>query len=180
VAVLDLSLPDDDGLALCIDLKAAADVPILICSATRRRGDTILGLRLCADDFVAKPCDLDEFVERVGALLRARPHADRPGPVDESALVLDRARRQARLGARAVPLTPAEYEMLAALAERAGEVVPRSELARAVHGASDRGRGLGMTVLRLRAKLAGLGSDPPRIETERGRGFVLIGAGARS
>jgi DNA-binding response OmpR family regulator len=174
VVVLDLSLPDDDGLTLCVDLKGAADPAILICSATRRRRDTVLGLQLCADDFVTKPCDLDEFVERVGVLLRTH-RSRRPPTEDADHLVIDHARRRARLGGATVQLTPAEYRLLAALAEHRGEVVPRSELIRPVDGAPDRGRALDMLVRRLRLKLAALGRDGPRIETERGRGFVLIG-----
>jgi DNA-binding response OmpR family regulator len=176
VVVLDLGLPDADGLALSLDLKAAADVPILICSATRRRGDTLLGLRLGADDFVTKPCDLDELVERVGALLRTRPAPEQTAPADELSLVLDQPRRQARRGAAAFQLTPAEYRALEALLERPGEVVRRDELTRAIYDEPDHGRGLDMLVARLRAKLAGLGDDAPRIEAERGRGFVLVGA----
>jgi DNA-binding response OmpR family regulator len=68
--ILDLMLPDADGLVLCADLKARTAAPIIICSATSRRRDAVIGLKLGADDFIAKPFDVDEFLSRVGAVLR--------------------------------------------------------------------------------------------------------------
>lgn len=68
--VTDLILPDGDGLVLCSELKEVADAPILICSATQRKRDAVLGLKFCADDFLAKPFDPLEFQARVEALLR--------------------------------------------------------------------------------------------------------------
>jgi DNA-binding response OmpR family regulator len=68
--LLDLALPDTHGLVLCADLRARVDVPIIICSATKRRWDRILGFKLGADDFLAKPFDLEELEARVEAILR--------------------------------------------------------------------------------------------------------------
>src|SRR5438093_6642550 len=76
--VLDLILPDSDGLVLCADLRSETTAPILICSATVRRRDAALGLRLGADAFMAKPFDADEFRARVEALLRRRPGPREP------------------------------------------------------------------------------------------------------
>jgi DNA-binding response OmpR family regulator len=68
--VLDLMLPDVDGLVLCADLKSRVSAPVIICSATNRKRDTVLALRLGADDFIAKPFDVDEFLTRTAAVLR--------------------------------------------------------------------------------------------------------------
>lgn len=70
LVVLDLQLPDVDGLVLCSDLKATANQPIMICSGTQRKREAILGFRLGADDFVQKPFDVSEFEARVEALMR--------------------------------------------------------------------------------------------------------------
>src|SRR3977135_4578116 len=87
LVILDLMLPDVDGLVLCSGLKAIADVPIVICSATLQKRDAILGLKLGADDFIAKPFDIYELEARVEGVLRrppqtrdARPHPPRPDP----------------------------------------------------------------------------------------------------
>ena len=77
LVILDLMLPDVDGLVLCSGLKGIADVPIIICSATPQKRDAILGLKLGADDFVAKPFDIYELEARVEAVLRA-PHTSAP------------------------------------------------------------------------------------------------------
>jgi two-component system, OmpR family, response regulator MtrA len=71
--LLDLMLPDTDGLVLCSDLKARTNAPIIICSATNRKRDAVLGLKLGADDFVSKPFDVEELLTRIQAVLRRRP-----------------------------------------------------------------------------------------------------------
>jgi two-component system response regulator ResD len=76
--ILDLMLPDADGLVLCADLKSRANVPIIICSATVRKRDAVIGLKLGADDFIAKPFDVDEFLTRVAAVLRRHQSAHAP------------------------------------------------------------------------------------------------------
>src|SRR5256885_12279017 len=76
LVILDLMLPDVDGLVLCSGLKGIADVPIIICSATPQKRDAILGLKLGADDFVAKPFDISELEARVKTVLR-RPSQSR-------------------------------------------------------------------------------------------------------
>ncbi|HEY3082223.1 MAG TPA: response regulator transcription factor [Chloroflexota bacterium] len=177
LVVLDLTLPDEDGLVLCADLKAAVSVPVLICSQTQRRSDVVLGLRLGADDFVSKPCDLEELIERVGVLLRTRAPAPPDRVADAGRLVLDRVQRRARLGGVAVSLTSGEYQLLAALAERPGQTIPRRELAATVFGQPESRRALDTLIWRVWAKLAVLGPHTPRVATARGVGYRLVGAG---
>src|SRR5581483_8631344 len=102
--ILDLILPDVDGLLLCSELKSLADVPIIVASATGRKRDTVLSLKLGADDFVSKPFDIFELQARVEAQLRRaqqRTNQASPAAADEielGALHIDRARRRVMLG----------------------------------------------------------------------------------
>src|SRR5688500_5798523 len=151
--ILDLMLPDSDGLVLCSDLKARSDAPIIICSATSRKRDAVLWFKLGADDFVAKPFHVDELLTRVQAAIRrslarnrkASPAGGRPpAPADAAPagfvgappsvqprsyqvgdLVVDHARRSVKLGDAPVDLTPTEYRLVAALASRPEEVLSR-------------------------------------------------------
>ena len=81
LVILDLVLPDVDGLVLCATLKAIGDAPILVSSGTARKRDAVLALKLGADDFIAKPFDVYEFEARVGALLRNRAKVRTAGQV---------------------------------------------------------------------------------------------------
>jgi DNA-binding response OmpR family regulator len=178
LVVLDLTLPDEDGLVLCADLKAAMAVPVLICSQTQRRRDLVLGLRLGADDFVARPCDVEELVERVGVLLRtwALAPVDRRSDGAWGRLVLDRVERLVRMGGAAATLTSGEYQLLAALVERPDRTIPRQELASAVFGHPEARRALDTLVWRVRRKLEALGPHAPRIAMSRGVGYRLVGS----
>jgi DNA-binding response OmpR family regulator len=182
--ILDLMLPDTDGLVLCSTLKARADVPIIICSASSERRDRILGLKLGADDFIAKPFDLDELQARVEAVLRRSTHS-RPaaGPaasteVDQyqiGDLTVDRHRRRVTLGGQELQLTPTEYRLLGALVTHADEVLSREELAQAVWGYQDAsiGRAIDAHVRRLRVKLNAGPAPAPPIVSVRGFGYKI-------
>jgi DNA-binding response OmpR family regulator len=180
--LLDLRLPDSNGLVLCAQLKARCDAPIIICSATKRKEDGTLGLELGADDFVAKPFDAAELQARIAAVLRRRASARLAGRAGEHSerrvgeLVIDRARCRALLADQPLSLTPIEYRLLSALAESAGETVSREAMALAVWGSYDYsiGRSLDVHVRRLRGKLAGGRSKSvPTIVTARGFGYRL-------
>jgi DNA-binding response OmpR family regulator len=189
--VLDLRLPDTDGLVLCATIRAHYDIPILICTANGRMEDRVLALRLGADDFIVKPFDVDELVARVQAVLRRSGQSDQRSqtpPVRAPArapvsvpltasvgdLMIDRARRRIRLGGADVPLTPSEYRLLAALMSRPDGVMTRDELARAMWGSvgGNAGRAIDVHVRRLRAKLGAFGAPP--ILTVRGSGYRLV------
>ena len=172
---------------MCADLKAALGVPIILCSATRRRDDVLLAFKLGADDFVAKPFSLDELQARIElALRRASPTGARPGSASASparlsigTLVLEHARCRALLGDEVLPLTPTEYHVLCALAERPGEVVGYQELTKRVWGYHDKAirRSLEVHVRRLRAKLNLGGRGAPQVVTQRGFGYSLVPPG---
>jgi DNA-binding response OmpR family regulator len=186
LVILDLMLPDANGLVLCADLKAALGVPVIVCSGTRRRDDSLLGFKLGADDFVAKPFSVDDLKARVEMALRRASHAEAPPrpaspqpPPSIGDLVLDHALCQARLGEHVLPLTPTEYHLLCALAERPGVVVGHQELTERVWGYDDRGvrHSLEVHVQRLRAKLGVGGPQSPQVLTQRGFGYCLVPPG---
>jgi DNA-binding response OmpR family regulator len=179
--ILDLLLPDADGLVLCGDLKARTEAPILVCSALPPQPNAVLSLRLGADDYLAKPFNVDELEARVAALLRR----GLPAGTREDGLVVRPAQRLATLGQIPLPLTPTEYELLAALAERPGEAFSREELGRRVWRSYDTaiGRSIDVHVAHLRAKWAAAARGgpaggerdlvAPTIEAVRGFGFRL-------
>jgi len=180
--ILDLILPDVDGLVLCSGLKALVDVPIVICSATQQKRDAILGLKLGADDFISKPFDIYELEARVEAVLRRTMHtrtADvAPSPPDHirvGELVIDRSRRRVTLGGEAIQLTPTEYRLVSALASRPDEILSRDDLATIVWGYQDAssGRTIDVHIRRLRVKLSGGPVPAPAIVAVRGFGYKM-------
>jgi DNA-binding response OmpR family regulator len=181
--ILDLMLPDVDGLVLCSGLKAIADVPIVICSATPQKRDAILGLKLGADDFIAKPFDIYELEARVEAVLRrtsqTRVTADAsPSPPDHirvGELIIDRSRRRVTLGGEPIQLTPTEYRLVSALASRPDEILSRDDLATLVWGYQDAssGRTIDVHIRRLRVKLSQGPVPAPAIVAVRGFGYKM-------
>lgn len=181
--VLDLMLPDVDGLVLCSALKAVADIPIIICSATTQKRDAVLGLKLGADDFIPKPFDIYEFEARVEAVLRRTQTQNRQPEIPQQTsdqirlgeLVIDRSRRRVTLGSQALQLTPTEYRLLSALASRPDEILTREELAQLVWGYQDvsSGRTIDVHIRRLRVKLASGPVMSPPIISVRGFGYKI-------
>jgi len=180
VIVLDLMLPDGNGLALCSDLKRHAGSSVIICSATRRRDDAVISFQLGADDFLRKPFTLNELHARIGLALHREPrqqpeaHSDRR--VERlGSLTLDGNRCEATTDGQVVRLTPTEFRLLSAVAVRVGEVVSRRELAERVWGCTDAGilGSLGVHMRRLRAKLTTAGPCT-RLVTRRGFGYELV------
>ncbi|MDQ6671612.1 MAG: response regulator transcription factor [Chloroflexota bacterium] len=189
--ILDLVLPDEDGLVLCSVLNNMADVPILICSGTQRRRDAFLSLKLGADDFIAKPFDVYDLLARVEVLLRrAERHSGElsvsRGPIRIGELLIDHALHQVTLADAVLQLTPTEYRLLTVLAARPDQVVARDALAKMVWGDPDTGtsRTIDVHIGRLRVKLSQGGRTAPQIVSVRGFGYKLVrggtGAGASS
>src|SRR5438270_9367621 len=129
--LLDLMLPDTDGLVLTTALKTLTRAPIIICSARQEQVDRVLGLKLGADDFVAKPFDLDELEARVEAALRrvrARQPAKAPQRRPEmrlGALTVDRRLRRITLGDQALRLSSVEFDLLSTLMSQPNQTVSR-------------------------------------------------------
>lgn len=167
--LLDLGLPDIDGIDVCRELRRASDVPIIMLTARGDESDRVLGLEIGADDYVAKPFSTRELVARMRAISRrATPRQHRElGP-----LVIDERARQALLNGEVLPLTPKEYQLLALLAADPGAVVDRRRILETVWEPNFFGRGktLDFHVATLRRKLG----DPHWIENRRGVGFRLV------
>jgi DNA-binding response OmpR family regulator len=179
--IIDLMLPDTHGLVLCAKLSERQDAPIIICSGTRRKDDAVLGLKLGAVDFIAKPFSGDELEQRVaGALRRAaanptRANAASSGTRVVGPLAIDEDRCQVTLAGEDVRATPTEYRLLRLLAERANRVVSRKELAEEVWGYHDPAaeHTLDVHLRRLRGKLKAGPVPAPALSTVRGFGYLL-------
>jgi two-component system KDP operon response regulator KdpE len=158
LVVLDLGLPDRDGLTVIRRVRREATTPILVLSARDREVDKVEALDLGADDYVAKPVGMAELRARVGALLRraAGPAADTAGVVTLGPVRIDLARREATAAGTSLDLTPREYELLKTLLAQPGRVLTRGRLLRAVWGQAyaQEGHYLHVYVSRLRRKLA--------------------------
>ena len=176
--LLDLSLPGRDGLDVLAQARAAGlRTPVIILTARGTVGDRILGLNTGADDYLAKPFDLDELEARLRALVRRSAGTD--DVCDVGALRLDRKTRRLTLGGELLELPAREFEVLCELMTPPGRVVSKRALSDKL---SDFDEALGDNALeafisRLRKKLAGSGAQ---IRTLRGLGYALEVAGDRS
>ena len=175
LVLLDLRLPDMDGLDVCRELRARSQVPIIVVTARGEETDRVVGLELGADDYVVKPFGIRELIARIRALMRrveVRGHGD--GSLCVGALTVDERARAASLAGRELSLTPKEFDLLAALARDPGAAVTRRRLLEEVWETSWYGsaKTIDVHVASLRRKLG----DPGWIETVRGVGFRLRAA----
>ncbi len=174
LVVLDLGLPDGDGMSLCRRLRDRGDsVPVLMLTARDELRDRVGGLDAGADDYLTKPFEFPELTARVRALLR-RPHDSRPPVLDVGALRVDPAAHEVRVDDTIVPLTPREFALVAELASRPGEVVSRTELLDRVWDANYDGMSnvVDVHIAALRRKLD-VDEGATMIETVRGVGYRL-------
>ena len=169
--ILDLMLPGAHGLDVVKHVRGLSDVPILVLSGRNETADKVRALKLGADDFVTKPFWPDELKERVHARMR-RPALMRDGAIEIGPLLIDVAARSVQVRGRLIALTKVEFDLLAALAMRAGDAVSRAMLADATLGSEREGddRGLDVHMSRLRKKLGPAGR---RISTVWGVGYRL-------
>jgi two-component system, OmpR family, response regulator RegX3 len=172
--LLDLGLPDMDGIDICRRLRASSTVPIIVVTARSEEVDRVLGLELGADDYMVKPFGFRELVARIRAVTRRAQPADRPveEPQRLGRLELDRRQRQVRLNGTEMVLTAKEFDLLALLAEDPGAVLTRDQILEQVWDPHWFGptKTLDVHVASLRKKLG----DPAWIETVRGVGFRLV------
>jgi two-component system KDP operon response regulator KdpE len=162
VVMLDLGLPDLDGIAIIRRIRREATTPILVLSARGQESDKIEALEAGADDYVTKPYAIGEVRARIAALLRRAggPAGDPSGLLRNGEISLDPARRLVTVAGRELDLTPREYELLKQMLASPGRVLTRGRLLRAVWGTSygEEGHYLHVYVSRLRRKLAA--ADP--------------------
>ena len=176
--VLDIMMPGENGFDFARRFRTDSVVPILMLTARADSKDRINGLELGVDDYLAKPFEPRELLLRLGNILKRTQAAEtpaaalRPDYVRFGPFVYGLARGELRKGEEAIRLTEREREILTALAERAGEVVPREELAAQGSAANDRTVDVQMN--RLRRKIERDQADPLYLQTVRGVGYRLV------
>ncbi|WP_052080923.1 response regulator [Pseudomonas sp. ML96] len=188
VIILDLMLPGEDGLALCRELRASSDIPILMLTARCEPTDRIIGLELGADDYMAKPFEPRELVARIQTILR-RVRDDRSAPREEpranlrfDGWTLHCVLRQLQSpDGLVVPLSNAEFRLLWVFLERPRRVLSREQLLDEARGRSIEAfdRSIDLLVSRLRQKLGDDPRSPALIKTVRGEGYLFDAAEIR-
>ncbi len=177
--LLDIMLPDCDGLELCKLVRRTsplAATPIILVTARSSEADRILGLELGADDYIPKPFYLREVIARIKA--RLRPRIEGPPVLKASGLELDRAECRVRLNGKDLDLTATEFRLLEFLLSRRGVVFTRTQLLDAAWGISRNvtERTVDVFVLRLRQKLEADPANPRLIRSVRGFGYCFQAA----
>jgi two-component system phosphate regulon response regulator OmpR len=177
--VLDLMLPDLDGLEVCRRLRASSDLPVLMLTARGDAADRIVGLEIGADDYLPKPFEPRELLARLRAILRRRVGgAQRGEQLRFGRLEIDRAARAVRVDGKPVELTAYQYALLLTLAEHAGRVMSRDALMDLMKGepleAFD--RSIDVHISRIRAAIEDDAKKPRRVLTVRGAGYVFAKA----
>jgi two-component system, OmpR family, response regulator RegX3 len=170
--LLDLGLPDGDGVEVCRTLRARSDVPIIVLTARADEVDRVVLLELGADDYLVKPFGLRELIARIRAVARrVQPRGVDGRTLSVGALEIDRRTRRVTVARRALDLTPKEFDVLALLASDPDAVHRREEILERVWDAHWYGptKTLDVHIASLRKKLG----DPGWIETIRGVGFRL-------
>ena len=179
LVVLDLGLPDRDGLDVVRDLRDSIDVPIVILTARGDETDRVVGLELGADDYVVKPFSPKELVARVRAVLRRTAVRTTASDVVEALdVVIDVVRHRVTVADRSVELTATEFVLLETLAREPGRVFTRGQPLDAVHGVSFESyeRAMDAHVKNLRRKIEPTRGTPRYVETVHGVGYRFADA----
>lgn len=178
LVILDVMLPGVSGFDMLKELRArSSDALVLILTARGQEMDRVRGLKLGADDYVAKPFSLMELIARVGALLRRASRDDAAGRLDAGNVVVDFRARESWRNGRRVSLTEREFQILELLALRRGDAVSRADLIARIWGAADdvevTTRTIDQHIAALRRKLGDDAAAPALIQTVYGRGYRL-------
>ncbi len=174
--ILDIMLPDLDGLEVCRQIRERSDVPILMLTARGEDTDRIVGLELGADDYLAKPFNPRELQARINAILRrARGAASAPAVLRFGRLEIDPGSRSVRIDSGARVLTAHQFDLLVVLAEHAGRVLSRERLMDLVKGETAEAfdRSIDVHISKIRAAIEDEPANPRRIITVRGAGYVF-------
>jgi len=178
VVVLDIMLPDLDGLEVCRRLRGVSDVPILMLSARGEDADRIVGLEIGADDYLPKPFNPRELLARLKAILRRRRGEPDDGVLRFGRLEIDPGSRTIRIDDASAVVTSYQFDLLHALARHAGKVLSRERLLDLVRGeeleAFD--RSIDVHISRIRAAIEDDPGRPKRIITVRGAGYLFARA----
>jgi two-component system KDP operon response regulator KdpE len=172
--VLDLGLPDLDGVDVCRSIRQSSSVPILVLSARGAEGDKVRALDAGADDYVTKPFGAEELLARIRAALRRTDGPTPPNePIVRGNLIIDRARFRVLRDGEEVRLTPKEFELLTYLAQSAGRVLTHRAILKAIWGphAADQPEHLRVLIGSLRKKIEPDPASPQYILTEPWVGY---------
>ena len=181
LALLDIGLPDSDGLRLCQALQVNRPLPVIFLTAHDREMDIILGLKRGADDYITKPFGMGELIARVEAVLRRARRTESEHPPETYQfldLVVDLVRHEVSVGGKPVELPPKQFELLKLLISRPGEVISRQEIIDAIWGEDYFGdtRVLDVHIRTLRELIESEPSAPRYIITVRGVGYKFAEA----
>ncbi len=176
MVILDVMMPEMDGLEACGKVREFSQVPILMLTAKVQSEDVITGLDRGADDYLIKPFNMDELSARIRALLRRVPPAYRPLAAGDGQISIDQQKREVRVRDETVDLTPTEYHLLLILSENAGKVVEHETLLRAVWGQeyTKDNDYLKVYIWHLRRKIEVDPRNPKLLLTEWGVGYRLV------
>ncbi|MDQ7785131.1 MAG: response regulator transcription factor [Desulfomonilaceae bacterium] len=181
LVILDLTLPDIDGIQICLSIREKSDVPIIMLTARDRIPDKVLGLETGADDYMVKPFDYLELAARVKACLRRR----RPMPADAEMLTLgdleiDISQNMVRKRGERIRLTQRQFTLLVLLARNAGRVLNRQAIRSALWPDGELyrdSRAIDVHIQHLRSKLEDNPAEPRFIKTIQGVGYMLSVSG---
>jgi len=172
--ILDLMLPEEDGISLCRSLRATSDIPILMLTARGESMDRVVGLEVGADDYVVKPFEPRELVARIHAIVRrSKGHAQ--SVIQTGDLVVNLDTKTVEVSAQRVHLTGKEYQMLELLSLRKGTTLTKEMFLNHLYGGMDEPelKIIDVFICKLRKKLAAATHGKHHIETVWGRGYVL-------
>jgi two-component system KDP operon response regulator KdpE len=175
VILLDLGLPDIDGVEVTRRLREWSQIPIIIVSVREQEKDKIAALDAGADDYLSKPFGVGELMARLRAALRRSAQADNEPVFSTGVLVMDMNQREVRVDGQTIALTPTEYDLLRTLVKHAGKVLTHDQLLRAVWGTAYESEThmLQVNISNLRRKIEPDPSRPIFIVTEPGVGYRL-------
>ena len=153
--VLDLALPEMDGLDVCRAVRRESNVPIIMLTARIEETDKLVGLEIGADDYMTKPFSPRELVARIRVVLRRASGDSTAEMIRVENVLLDRSRYEVQIETRTIRLTPIEFEIMAALMSQPGRIFSRSQLLQAAHGLTSEsyGRAIDSHIRNLRQKL---------------------------
>jgi len=176
--ILDLMLPDTDGLEVCRRLRAAGSVPILMLTAKGDPMDRIVGLELGADDYLPKPFEPRELLARLRAIMRRGKEPERAHIMRFGRLEIDPLAVEARIDGRSCALTAHQYKLLEIMAKAAGRVLSRDYLMTQLKGGNLEAfdRSIDVHISRIRAEIEVDPKHPRRVITVRGAGYVFARA----
>jgi len=175
--ILDIMLPDTDGLTLCREIRTEFDVPIIMLTARGEVADRVLGLELGADDYLSKPFEPRELVARIQSVIRRSESRQDSQTLLSDGLSLEKQTRRVSLDDNDLELTTMEFELLSVLMESHGRVMSRNRLIERLRGidADVYDRSIDMLVSRLRDKLGDDSHTPRFIKTVRLTGYQFVG-----